>query len=131
MSSASLDEDEETPLVEKQDSGIRSHWLKWVVIIIAVAWFGIGVWVGHVLEEWHLVTAVYVMVQIITTIGYGDITFKTESMKLYTAIYVLVGLMIVAGLVTNIVNFLLDRQEQVIRDSVKKFHGNVQKSGVG
>merc|ERR1719387_1485424 len=122
MSSASLDEDEETPLVEKQDSGIRSHWLKWVVIIIAVAWFAIGVWVGHVLEEWHLVTAVYVMVQIITTIGYGDITFQTQSMKLYTAIYVLVGLAIVAGLVTNMVNMLLDQQDEMIRNQIKKFH---------
>mmetsp|Transcript_21236 Transcript_21236/g.65788 ORF Transcript_21236/g.65788 Transcript_21236/m.65788 type:complete len:303 (-) Transcript_21236:17-925(-) len=56
------------------------------------------------MEGWRFLTAIYVIVQIVTTIGYGDFTVTTEGMKFFCAIYVL--LMLMAG--AYIINYLVD-----------------------
>jgi potassium channel subfamily K len=102
---------------------VKSKW--YIIGMIAIAWFGLGIWVGCSLEGWRPITAVYVMVQIITTIGYGDITFATQSMKLFTALYIFVGLLIVAGLVSGMVTSILEKQEQLVRSQLKNLESKV------
>merc|ERR550537_1804005 len=100
---------------------------KWCFIaFIAAAWFGIGIWVGCMIEGWRPITALYVMVQIITTIGYGDITFATETMKLFTAFYILIGLMIIAGLVSSIVTSIIEKQEHFLRKQLRNLETRVE-----
>jgi len=41
----------------------------------------LGVASGMVFEQWSFITALYVVVQLITTIGYGDFTLTTWAMK--------------------------------------------------
>jgi hypothetical protein len=48
-----------------------------------------GVWSVRHIEGWQIITSLYVVVQIVTTIGYGDFTVKSDSMKLFCAFYVL------------------------------------------
>jgi len=77
-------------------------------------------------EGWRPITALYVMVQIITTIGYGDITFATETMKLFTAFYILIGLMIIAGLVSSIVTSIIEKQEHFLRKQLRNLETRVE-----
>jgi len=42
----------------------------------------LGVSAGMVLEQWSFITALYVVVQLMTTIGYGDFALSTSAMKL-------------------------------------------------
>jgi len=103
---------------------IKSKW--YIIGLIAAVWFGLGIWVGCMIEGWRPITAVYVMVQIITTIGYGDITFATQSMKLFTALYIFIGLLIVAGLVTACVESLLAKQEELVRSQLRNLETKVE-----
>lgn len=117
--------DEEQPLLKKEKKK-SSPWVKWTVIsTIAIAWFGCGIWVGCQMEGWQFITAVYVMVQIVTTIGYGDILIQNDAMKMYIAIYVLLGVLILAGLVSNLIVDLLAKEEKILKNQFKRVRSRI------
>jgi len=121
------DRDEEAvPLLKKKQEDKKNSWVKWVVIMtIAGAWFGTGVWVGCQKEGWYFVTSLYVMVQIVTTIGYGDISIADDSTKIWVAIYVLIGVMILAGMVSNCMADILTKQEDVLKRQMKRVEARI------
>lgn len=122
--------DEEQPLLPKSEEKKSNPWIKWALLsAITVTWFGAGIWVGCHIEGWRFVTSMYVMVQIITTIGYGDILIQHDSMKLWIAFYVLFGVMILAGMVTNLITDVLHKQENLLKKQIKMVHSRVS-SGV-
>ena len=63
-----------------------------------LGWMAIGTIVFHRLESWTWIQSFYFSVVTITTVGYGDFTPSTDASRLFTAIYILVGVSI--GLVT-------------------------------
>ena len=52
-------------------------------------------------QNWQPATALYVVVQIVTTIGYGDITVTDEE-KVFMTLYVLLGTVLVAKVVNDV-----------------------------
>jgi hypothetical protein len=48
-------------------------------------------------EHWSVINAVYFCVVTLGTVGYGDITPTTDLAKLFTVIYIIVGLGIIGG----------------------------------
>ena len=48
-------------------------------------------------EHWSVIDAVYFCVVTLGTVGYGDITPTTDLAKLFTVIYIIVGLGIIGG----------------------------------
>jgi len=54
----------------------------------------IGTIAYHFLEHWSWVTSFYFSVCTLTTVGYGDFFPTTELSRLFTAVYVLVGVAI-------------------------------------
>ena len=63
-----------------------------------LGWMAIGTIVFHRLESWTWIQSFYFSVVTITTVGYGDFTPTNDLSRLFTAIYILVGVSI--GLVT-------------------------------
>ena len=63
-----------------------------------LAWIGIGTIVFHRMESWNWIQSFYFSVVTITTVGFGDFTPTTDASRLFTAIYILIGVSI--GLVT-------------------------------
>lgn len=61
-------------------------------------WIGIGTLLFHRLEPWTWIQSFYFSVVTITTVGYGDLTPSSDLSRLFTAIYLLVGVSI--GIVT-------------------------------
>lgn len=57
-------------------------------------------------QDWQPATALYVVVQIVTTIGYGDITVTDEE-KIFMTLYVLLGTVLVAKVVNDVSEELL------------------------
>jgi hypothetical protein len=51
----------------------------------------VGVTFYHYAEGWRVLDALYFSVATLTTIGYGDFTPKTDMGKMFTIIYVFVG----------------------------------------
>jgi len=113
--------DEEQPLLKKEEKKEQTSWLRWgVMSTLVIGWFGAGIWVGCKGEGWQFITSCYVMVQIVTTIGYGDILVQNDAMKLWIACYVLLGVLILAGLVSNMAADILAKQEKMLRQQFKR-----------
>jgi hypothetical protein len=62
------------------------------------SWIAIGTLVFHRLESWNWIQSFYFSVVTITTVGYGDFAPTNDQSRLFTAIYILVGVSV--GLVT-------------------------------
>lgn len=58
------------------------------------SWIGVGTIVFHRLEDWNWIQSFYFSVVTITTVGYGDFTPTNDACRLFTAIYILVGVSI-------------------------------------
>jgi voltage-gated potassium channel Kch len=59
----------------------------------------------HLVEKLSWLNAVYFCVITLATVGYGDITPKTDAEKLFTIFYVLIGI----GIIATFVNLLVKR----------------------
>lgn len=70
----------------------------YVALISLFGWIALGTFVFHRMEDWTRIQAFYFSVVSITTVGYGDFTPTSDLSRLFTAIYILIGVSI--GLVT-------------------------------
>jgi voltage-gated potassium channel len=70
-------------------------------------------------EGWSVVDALYFSVITLTTIGFGDVVPTSDGAKLFTVVYSLVGIGIIAAFVTSLALFARDdaavRPERLIR----------------
>lgn len=60
----------------------------------------IGTITYHYLEGWSIVDSLYFSVVTLTTIGYGDFAPKTDLGKLFTVLYIIVGI----GMILSFIN---------------------------
>lgn len=96
---------------------VRYHSRLLVGSIVLVA---IGVAGGMAIEGWSFLTSLYVIVQISTTIGYGDVTVDREWMQLFMTVYVLLSLLVVANFLNVLLNAVIERQRTAMLESLVK-----------
>jgi voltage-gated potassium channel len=87
-----------------KDKDFRALFL-WVVLLLVL-----GTWFYARVEGWTALDALYFSVITLTTIGYGDLYPHTPAGKVFTMIYVLVGLGLISGFV-----FLLAERSGIIK----------------
>jgi len=61
-----------------------------------------GTVVYHFAEGWRYLDSLYFSVTTLTTVGYGDFSPHTDIGKIFTMVYVLVGIGIMLGFITAI-----------------------------
>lgn len=66
----------------------------WVLGILAM-----GTWFYARVEHWSVLDALYFSVTTLTTVGLGDLSPKTDAGKIFTIIYIFVGLGVLSGFV--------------------------------
>lgn len=64
---------------------------------------GAGTLVMHLVEKWSWVDSFYFSAVSLTTVGYGDFTPTTNGGKLFTVLYLFIGIGIIASLVNNLI----------------------------
>jgi hypothetical protein len=70
----------------------------------------------RILEGWTWIQAFYFAVATISTVGYGDLSPTTDGSRLFTAIYILVGVAIAVSALGVIgMNYLEIRQKRIHR----------------
>jgi voltage-gated potassium channel Kch len=87
-----------------------------VEVIVAASsllgWIGVGTFGFKHLEGWSWVDAFYFSVVTITTVGFGDLTPSTDLSKVFTAIYILIGVSIGVASLGIIGSELIKRRER-------------------
>jgi voltage-gated potassium channel Kch len=62
-----------------------------------------GTFVYHSIEKWSWVDSFYFSAVSLTTVGYGDLAPTTDKGKLFTVLYLFVGIGIIASLISNMI----------------------------
>jgi len=73
-----------------------------VLALTAIAVIIIGSVVYMLIEHWSPVDSVYFCVVTLATVGYGDLHPTTDAGKIFTVIYILGGLGIIAAFITEL-----------------------------
>lgn len=81
-------------------------------LFAVLVWVALGIFVGCSLEGWHFLTAFYFMVQVVTTIGYGDVLASEPRMKLFMSFYVIAAVMIIANIFSNLVEKMFSAKQE-------------------
>lgn len=67
----------------------------WVIL-------GIGTVTYHFIEGWNWIDSLYFSVITLTTIGYGDFSPQTDFGKVFTMVYILIGLGIILTFINTV-----------------------------
>ena len=87
-----------------------------VLALSAIGIISVGSVVYMVIEHWGPVDAVYFCVVTLATVGYGDLHPTTEVGKIFTVFYILGGLGIIAGFVTELARQRGGRRVEAFED---------------
>ena len=85
------------------------------LLFMAMAVIGLGTLFYHNVEGWRWLDALYFCVVTLVTIGYGDFTPKTDAGKLFTIVYIIIGLGILSGFIA-VVGETIVRQRRLLPD---------------
>ncbi len=80
----------------------------------------IGVLFYSSVEHWSALNALYFSVITLTTVGYGDLTPKTDLGKMFTIAYIFIGLGVILGLVSIIARHATDKYSQLTESYFEK-----------
>lgn len=126
--------DERAPLLERRGTKAIEQNLQrskdrtfshGVGIVLPFALVVAGIAVLHIIEGWPLLTCVYVMVQIVTTIGYGDFTVTHTSTKIFMGIYVIFALIVLAYYFNKFVSGIVENESSAMTAYLQKFEDSV------
>ncbi|KAJ9543155.1 hypothetical protein OSB04_022862 [Centaurea solstitialis] len=95
-------------------------------LLLLILYLSLGVFIYYFnrdhfsgLETHPLVDALYFCIVTMCTIGYGDIAPITPSAKLFSCFFVLVGFGFIDIMLSGVVNYVLDLQENLVLKSIK------------
>jgi len=86
-----------------------------------LGWIIMGTISFHFLERWSFINSFYFSVTTLTTVGFGDLHPTTPFSKLFTALYVLIGVGIVLtslGIIGS--DIIKERESKIIKRRLKK-----------
>jgi hypothetical protein len=90
---------------------------------------GFGTWAYQQIEGWTFGQSFYFSVATLTTVGYGDIHPTTDASRIFTAIYILVGVGVVIAALTSIGSKYLSSQERELSNNItRRIKGQKKKS---
>jgi len=105
---------------EKQYCGLTMKSITWLVPLIYSA---VGIMLLSFLEGWPFLTSFYVMVQVVTTIGYGDFTVQSSICKIYLAFYAIIVLTIFAYYINLCWEKIANQQSEFLRTYMRNIEG--------
>merc|ERR1712032_207714 len=89
---------------DNDDGGAGWFSKKTKVLLIAGSTWIVAAMLFFTSEGYGVLDSVYNMVQILTTVGYGDLVPKTDYEKIGTAILVLSSTLLMAGIVSHTID---------------------------
>jgi voltage-gated potassium channel len=78
-----------------------------IVLIAVLAAIALGTVVFHLVEGWSILDSLYVTVQTVTTVGFGDLTPRTTLGRAFATFFMMVGVGIVLYSLTSVVQAIV------------------------
>jgi len=91
-----------------------------VFVFMILLYFTVGGIFFAETRGWQFTDCVYFSVLTLTTIGYGDLTPKTDGQKVFTIFYVLVGFCILGYALGHIGQYVAKREERLLMRQLKE-----------
>lgn len=82
------------------------------LLAIIAALLGVGTIFYSNVEGWHWFDSLYFSVVTLATVGYGDFTPQTTLGKLFTMIYIFLGIGVLVAFASKMVRALVDAREE-------------------
>ncbi len=96
-----------------QDDEYRDLLITTIIII------SVGTITYHYLEGWTIIDSLYFSVVTLTTIGYGDFSPQTDAGKIFTIIYIIVGIGMILSFINTIQHHYTHMRHKEKRDLIK------------
>lgn len=97
------------------------------LIITTLIVICIGMVVYHFMEGWSWLDALYFSFITLTTVGFGDFAPQTDAGKIFTIVYIVVGIGIILSFVNTIYNHFTLRRETRKQDRKKEKKRKLEK----
>ena len=78
-----------------------------IVLLAVLAAIAFGTVVFHLLEGWSILDSLYVTVQTVTTVGFGDITPRTGLGRVFATVFMMIGVGVVLYALTSTVQSIV------------------------
>ncbi|VXA95800.1 Potassium channel protein [Flavobacterium sp. 9AF] len=101
-----------------QDDEYRDLLITTIMIVL------VGTLTYHYIEGWSLIDSLYFSVVTLTTIGYGDFAPKTDGGKLFTVLYIIIGIGMILSFINTIqhhyTHMRYKERKEILRKKLKK-----------
>ncbi len=105
-------------LIRAGASAFRDREFRALAFLLAILLVS-GMFFYHEVEKWRWLDSLYFSVVTLTTIGYGDLTPHTDAAKIFTMIYIFLGL----GVIFGFVNLLADHTRKHQKEAFQSVAG--------
>ena len=78
-----------------------------IVLLAVLGAIAFGTVVFHLLEGWSILDSLYVTVQTVTTVGFGDITPRTGLGRVFATVFMMIGVGVVLYALTSTVQSIV------------------------
>jgi len=89
-----------------KDPGFRG------LLLFTAAILATGTYFYHLFEKWRWLDAFYFSVTTLTTVGYGDFYPRTDSGKIFTIIYIFLGVGVILSFINTVARHAKDQGKE-------------------
>lgn len=103
-------------------SGLRDPEFR-ALLLAVLGLLGTGTWVYHRFEGWSVLDSLYFSAITLTTVGYGDLAPTQPGTKIFTIVFIMIGIGILLAFINLVAKHALETRSLRDRFAAKRRSG--------